>query len=395
MSTDLAPAEAARSAALKLKSWALDEALPLWSSAGFDPRWGGFHERLTYDGTPIEAAPRRLMVQARQIYVYAHADLLGWRPDYDQRVAQTVDTMVKKFLRVDGKPGFVHSVNADGTVADPKRDAYAYAFVLFGLAWALRRGPDARMLALVEETIADLDTQFAIHGGGYLTELPVRSHERLQNPHMHLMEAFLALFESTQDGRFLARAGAIFDLFKAHFFAYQPPVLVEYFDNRWQPAAGQRGRLWEPGHQFEWAWLLRCFARLGGGDTSRYIGLLHERAWSSGRDAAGLVVDECDAASGHTKGSRRCWPQTEALKSLSVEAEVGDEAVAAECSKNATILVENLERIFLATPTPGGWIDHVDANGTKLAASMPASTLYHIFLAIAELNRVFVTPQAQ
>lgn len=383
------PFESARLAALRTKAWAIEQALPLWSSAGFDERWGGFHERLSYDGKPIANAPRRLMVQARQIYVYAHADLLGWWPDRDGRIAQAVDTMVSKFLRIDGKPGFVHSVTADGAIANPARDAYAYAFVLFGLAWALRRGPDTRVLALVDETVADLDAQFSASRGGYLTENPARAPERLQNPHMHLIEAFLALYESTHDARFLARAGEIFGLFTTRFLAHQPAILAEYFDAEWQPAPGQRGRLWEPGHQFEWAWLLRCFGRLSGRDTTHYARLLHERAWADGRDASGLVVDECDAAGGHTKGSRRCWPQTEALKSLAIETECSDASVATACANNVTCTVKGLERAFLTAPTHGGWIDHIDADGQKIVETMPASTLYHVFLAIAEINRVF------
>jgi hypothetical protein len=56
---------------------AVEKALPLWAGAGYDERRGGFQERLNPDGSPDLTAPRRLRVQVRQIYVYAHAAVLG------------------------------------------------------------------------------------------------------------------------------------------------------------------------------------------------------------------------------------------------------------------------------------------------------------------------------
>ena len=42
---------------------------------------GAFVERLTFEGAPLLAAPRRAMVQGRQIYVFSHAAMLGWWPE--------------------------------------------------------------------------------------------------------------------------------------------------------------------------------------------------------------------------------------------------------------------------------------------------------------------------
>ena len=69
-----------QSSVARLKSWVVEDALPLWGETGFDAARGSFIERLTFEGAPMHAAPRRAMVQARQIYVFSHAALLGWRP---------------------------------------------------------------------------------------------------------------------------------------------------------------------------------------------------------------------------------------------------------------------------------------------------------------------------
>src|SRR5690349_13784109 len=57
--------------------WLTRYALPLWMTTGYDASCGLFHERLTMVGTPLTHLPRRLMVQCRQLYVLAHATLLG------------------------------------------------------------------------------------------------------------------------------------------------------------------------------------------------------------------------------------------------------------------------------------------------------------------------------
>ena len=58
-------------------------------------------------------------------------------------------------------------------------------------------------------------------------------------------------------------------------------------------------------------------------------------------------------------------------------------------SSAAARTIDRLLAVFLGRPVAGGWIDHVDATGAPIVNSMPASTLYHIFLAAAEADRVW------
>src|SRR5262249_39388817 len=74
-------ADGAADVVARLKRRIVDRALPLWSTTGWDGAAGGFVDRLHQDGTADRAAPRRIMVQARQIYCYAKAAQLGWYPD--------------------------------------------------------------------------------------------------------------------------------------------------------------------------------------------------------------------------------------------------------------------------------------------------------------------------
>jgi mannose/cellobiose epimerase-like protein (N-acyl-D-glucosamine 2-epimerase family) len=85
------------------------------------------------------------------------------------------------------------------------------------------------------------------------------------------------------------------------------------------------------------------------------------------------------------KASRRCWPHTESIKAEVAAAESGD----GEAPARAAQTIDRLLAVFLGRPVSGGWIDHVDANGAPIVDTMPASTLYHVFLAAAEADRVW------
>ena len=153
--------DAARSVA-RLKRWVVEDALPLWGETGFDAARGSFVERLTFEGSPLLSAPRRAMVQARQIYVFSHAALLGWRPEGKAAALEAAHRLIDRYHGVDGGHGWVFSVHPDGAVHDAKRDFYAHSFALFGLAWAYKLSPEPRFLAAALDTLSVLDQHFEV-----------------------------------------------------------------------------------------------------------------------------------------------------------------------------------------------------------------------------------------
>src|SRR5437868_6068991 len=118
-------------------AWMREDALPVWLETGFDRRRGLFYEKLHLNGRPDEAAETRSRLQARQIYVYAHAAELGFAPREASLAAAIAagDRLHKLAWAPDGKPGWVHRLTANGRVADDRRDLYDHAFMLLGYGW--------------------------------------------------------------------------------------------------------------------------------------------------------------------------------------------------------------------------------------------------------------------
>ncbi len=324
------------------------------------------------------------MVQARQIYAFAVSARHGWHPRAHDLAESAFVSMVRDFHRTGGTDGWAFSIDRFGAVVDGTRDLYAHAFVLLAIAFHAELTGDMGGLALADETLDHLDRNMRSAVGGYCESLPATSSLRRQNPHMHLFEALLALWRVSSEERYLERARQLFELFRAHFFQPQHGVVGEYYDEDLKPTADSAGQIVEPGHHYEWIWLLRKFEAACGDDMQLYVDALYAHANRHGYDADGLVVDELMADGRLHTPSRRIWPITEAIKANAIEAARGRDGAAAKVKS----LVGLLRDRFLAQPPAGGWIDRLDARGRAAAEFMPASTLYHLVGALDVLEAV-------
>ncbi|MHA1523235.1 MAG: AGE family epimerase/isomerase [Alphaproteobacteria bacterium] len=382
---DVAPSEPLdlQRQAARIKTW-MQAALPLWADAGWDAGFGGFHEYLTLTGQPPEGATTRLRVQARQIFVYSKVAAMagvGGAGDDERFVglAQTaLENMQARGWQAEG--GWVHSFLANGDPHDTQRDTYDHAFVLLCLAWAYRATGDADILVWARRTLAYLDAVLAdpLHGG-YFEAVPDQSPRRA-NPHMHLLEAMLALFDATGDFTFLDRASEIVALFNRCFHDRKTGSVAEFFDRDWRPAPGQSGQVREPGHNYEWASLLAIYAYKSGVDCTETIAQLFEFAEILGlAPHTGLAFDQILDDGTVSDPNHRLWPQTEALRAAVLMARTGHPNATARAAR----LVDTIFEIFLDPMPAGLWIDQVDAAGKPISQTVPASTFYHLLTAFS------------
>ena len=291
--------------------------------------------------------------------------------------------MQRDYHRRDGRDGWAYSVLRDGTVADPTRDLYAHAFVLLAVASYVEATGKSAALAIADETLAFLDANLvASQGGGYAEAWPHRDGHRRQNPHMHLFEALLALWECSRRRCYLVRAEELFSLFRSRFFQWRTGALIEYFDGALSPASGVEGRIVEPGHHYEWCWLLRRYERATGRQESgMLVDALYEHADRNGFNSEGLVVDEILADGSARTPSHRLWPMTEAIKCNLAEGARGRSGFL----DKAAALTGLLARRFLEPALQGAWIDRLDADGRPIGDFVPASSLYHLMGAVDDL----------
>ncbi len=368
--------------AREARSWLFDSCFPLWADHGVNEA-GLFPEALTMALDDAATDVTRVRVQARQTYVFTEAWRMGWKRDTAERLVNAgVATLAGPALNAQGLPGRTLS-STSGQLIDANFDLYDTAFTLFALAEAARGpGPAEAAIAAAGRIIASLAREASDPAhGGYAESLP-RPGQRQQNPHMHLLEASLSLHALQPEGGHMARAEQLIGLFETRFTAGDDGLLGEFFAPDWAPLPGEPSRVVEPGHQFEWVWLLHAYARARGEPVSAAAERLYSYALTT-LDVDGRAIQSAARGGAPVDASRRTWPQTEALKAhLAMLEARRDERYAAAACRSFDILMDE----YLTED--GGWIDHFAPDGAILSSNMPASTGYHVVLAFAELIRV-------
>jgi len=365
----------------KLRLWLEGFALPLWAERGRDAALGCFQEAVALDGAPLPQVPRRTRVQFRQLFVFSRAALLTGDLAWRQVATEAFAFLSQRLWGQDGQAGWPHVFDAAGRVSDPRRDAYDHAFAVLGLSWYQQATADPAAAALLQETEDFLQAHLRSRFGGYRDaagsgEEPLRR----QNPHMHLIEAFLARAEHSGAQRYRDWAGEIVQLLEERFLDPDSGLLREHFDASWSALSGEGQQHVEPGHMAEWACLLLAYRRLGGEAAAAERAVrLYRLACAMGLESGGaFLVDALDVSGRQIRRSRRFWPQTELLRASLL---VGDAAALAQARRTLDALLTD----YLAPVLPGAWADRFDAAGRCQDREHSASSFYHLMTALLAL----------
>jgi mannose-6-phosphate isomerase len=367
----------------QLVLWLRDAAYPLWARNGIDPANGGFIETLAQNGAGLPH-PRRARVHPRQIYAFAQAPRFGWKGDVRRILRRGTDYFITHYQRPDGL--FRTLAAVDGAPLDERAVLYDQAFALLGYAAA---GAALQAHEELEQRAISLrvaiDASFRAHDGAFY------SNENRQgffesNPHMHLLEACLAWAQIGRDPAWAQWARQLADLALEKFIRPGNGALGEAFTAEWRPAPGIAGRIIEPGHQFEWAWLLlrslpRDPAPRAAGEQRAAALRLIAVGEHSGVHRQVAINALLDDLSVHDPNAR-FWPQTERLKAALLAAQLTGEHQYWELAASAAGALLP----YLETPVAGLWLDLQLPSGERVDSPAPASTFYHIVGAILALD---------
>lgn len=367
--------------AARLSTWLRNKALPVWCTLGQNEN-GAFEETLALDGRRVRTT-RRARVQARQVYAYGQAGLLGWAGPWRRAVESGLAYLDEGFVRPDG---LIRTALDDmGQPADDDATLYDQAFLLLALATAHRAigGPELEAKAIA---IRELLLQERSHKGG-LTEAGSRPYQA--NPLMHILEASMAWEETSSNPGWRDLSDSIAELAGARLIAQDAGLISEFFDEDWMPVGCGQGELIEPGHQLEWAGLLARHAK------ARQDKALSELAWAlyrgglDGFDPRKEVIIDSRSINDAVRSERaRLWPQTEWLKASLIFATLSDDGRREFCLNQAAKAEAGLWRYL----TPEGlWKDKLLEVGRFIDEPAPASSFYHIMAAYAEVEHAVMT----
>lgn len=361
--------------------WLFDSALPYWGTIGGDgsshkPFQWGAHEQLQMDGSPDFPGYKRLRVQARQLYSFTQGALMGWTQ------ANSITEQIYNFMQNAqlGEGHWAKTLTRTGEVLDSSSDLYDLAFVIFSLAWYARLSNNQRPIQQARQTIQWIERYMSYPQGGYKNIVPLIYGYRQQNPHMHLLEAALALYETTGAEQDLIIAHKLIHLFKTKFFNHQSGVLEEYFVENWAPVPCPPATEVEPGHQYEWIWLLSEYKRLTSiNHDVEMQRMYHFNEHYAVDQVTGLVADKVQKDGTLVNKSARLWVQTEAIRATSL---IHDEKSYQHLSK----IIDNLLRRYFKNCPRGTWQDQLTHCYDYKNNKIPASSFYHIVSGYVQLH---------
>ena len=248
-----------------------------------DYRQGGFYGRIDGYNVLHPDAEKGAVLNARILWTFAAAARVLNNTPYRILAARAYDYLMQRFM--DREQGGVYwSLNADGTPLDTKKQTYAIAFAIYGLAEYVRLTNNQEALNAAIRLFEDLEAhaykwdneKMSKCKNGYVEALTrdwqpiadMRLSEKdengvfTMNTHLHVLEAYTNLYrvlknvqrddvQGTKE-RITKQLRTLIDIFANRIFDPATGHLMLFFDEKWQPSNTHTS----PGHDIEAAWLL-------------------------------------------------------------------------------------------------------------------------------------------
>ncbi|GIG55118.1 AGE family epimerase/isomerase [Demequina activiva] len=309
--------------------------LPFWEQRAFDAH--GWLAGTVRDDLSVDAdAPRHSVLAARILWTFAEAaraDAGAQRERWLAVGATALDVLTGAFWDAE-HGGVVWSLDAQRRPLSDRKQVYAQAFAIYGLAAWSRAARDPEALARAM-TLFELLERHArdTEGGGYL-EAHARDWGELEdmalsskdlnvpksmNTNLHVMEAFTTLLDVSGDRVVGEALAAVLDAVLSHILRHEPWVhCALFFDRGWTSQVDTISF----GHDIEASWLLweayEALERAGLASPeleSRTRGAalaLADAVRDHGVDSDGGVMYEGDPT-GVTAAEKHWWPQAEGV----------------------------------------------------------------------------------
>lgn len=310
--------------ATRVDTFLRHDVFPKWIHEGVFTDDRGFVEEFDLEtAKPALKSFRRLRVQGRQTWAFATASAAGYETEKNLQCAKYGwQAILTQFAHPDG--GFIHSVDVDGNPLNEERFLYEQAFVFLGAAGLYNATKDKQYLTEAKKLYSWINENMKAEEGFY-TSFGNPTEPRQQNPHMHLFEALMELYSVSDNKYWLDEASKIYTLYQKYFYDSKYKLLREFFEGDWKTYDPIKGDSIEPGHNYEWVWLLNHYRKLAAVDDKTKNDLYAFAFTATDNNCFGY--DECDPKGKIIRKTSRLWVQTEELKANLAQYEVTHEAI--------------------------------------------------------------------
>ncbi|NMH27416.1 AGE family epimerase/isomerase [Flavobacterium silvaticum] len=299
--------------------------LSFWATQAVDTVNGGFLGQIDFNNQKHPEADKGSVLNARILWTFSSAYRQFPKEEYKIAANRAFDYFTSHFHDT-WHGGVFWSVSADGNPAETKKQVYAIAFAIYGLAeyYAAFSNPEALDLAIslylkIEEHSFDKTKNgyFEAFTRDWQPIADLRlsdkdaNEKKTMNTHLHIAEAYATLYSVWPDKELGWKLENLLVLFDTVFLHKETGNFKLFFNEDWI----EKPDVISYGHDIEAAWLLlRCAEILGNEiliKAWRTNAILIADATKTGIDSDGGLWYEYDAVQHTLMAEKHWWPQSE------------------------------------------------------------------------------------
>lgn len=300
--------------------------LTYWKDNITDTFTRGFYGRISGDETLHTDAIRGAIMNARILWTFANAYRL-FRNSEDLKTATIAKNEIIDRFYDNEYGGIYWSLTHGGIPCDTKKQIYAIAFAIYGLAEFYRATGDEQSLDYAIKLFHCIEehSNDSVHGGYFeafnrdwspIEDMRLSDKDanesKTMNTHLHILEAYTCLYRVWKDPIIKTRLSELIEIFISKILD-QAGHLKLFFTEEWECSYD----IHSYGHDIEASWLLHEAAIvLEDNDILLRVESIVPKiavAADEGLRSDGSMIYEKNNASGHIDSDRHWWVQAESV----------------------------------------------------------------------------------
>jgi mannobiose 2-epimerase len=302
--------------------------LAYWMNFGVEKNGDGFYGAVDLNGIPVLTAKKSCVLNARILWTFSAAAEMYNDPAYVVMADKAF--MVLQHCFADQEfGGYFMELNHDDSVASDIKHTYAQAFVIYSLCRYFELKHSQKILDIVTNFFNLLETKTKDPDyPGYLeaftrdwrlieeNRMADNNEPKSMNTHLHVMEAYSALYKVWKDQRVKIRLTEMLTLFLDKIIRNDGHLGI-FFDEKFNETDNSKG-ICSFGHDIEASWLLFEAAEILGDqkilEKMRTLSVkMVDAVEQTGLDKDGGLFLESTRFGSHLRTNKHWWLQAENL----------------------------------------------------------------------------------
>jgi len=304
-----------------------DNILSWWMKYSPDHALGGFHGHIDHHNQVMNGAGKGTVLNARILWTFSAAYRMYKQSEYLETARRAFAYIISYFT--DKKYGGVYwELEANGSVRSSRKQVYATAFTIYGLAEYHMACGDDQALKIAKGLFRDLEAHALDRVVNGYTDALSRDWKALEdlrlsekdqnesktmNTHLHILEAYGNLYRIWKDPALKEALENLIRLFPEYFVDGERKQLNLFYDEHWN----LKSDLVSYGHDIECSWLLHEAAEILGDPVlikeTGDLAIDMARASEAGLSTDGGLNYEFFPESMELDSDKHWWPQAEAV----------------------------------------------------------------------------------